>query len=188
MKLILIRHGKTEANEKHLYCGSTDLPLSEGGKSELTERKNTVKYPSIDGFRILTSGMLRCEETLGILYGDVPHETNEAFREMDFGAFEMRSYEKMKNDPDYIAWITGDNEANVAPGGESGNLMTERVLESLKRLIADGRDTLIVTHGGVIAAVMVYLFTEEGRNRYEWQPKPGGGYMIDVTEKQYMAL
>ena len=42
MKMILIRHGKTEANEKHLYCGSTDLPLSEGGKSELTERKNTV--------------------------------------------------------------------------------------------------------------------------------------------------
>ena len=188
MKLILIRHGKTEANEKHLYCGSTDLPLSEGGKSELTERKSTVKYPSIDGFRILTSGMRRCEETLTILFGDIPHDTDTAFREMDFGAFEMRSYEEMKNDPDYIAWITGDNEANVTPGGESGNLMTERVFEGLKRLIADGRDTLIVTHGGVIAAVMTYLFAAEGKNRYEWQPKPGGGYVIDVTGKQYMAL
>ena len=29
MKLILIRHGKTVANENHLYCGSTDLPLDE---------------------------------------------------------------------------------------------------------------------------------------------------------------
>ena len=188
MKLILIRHGKTEANEKHLYCGSTDLALSECGKSELTERKNTVKYPSIDGFRILTSGMRRCAETLTILFGDIPHDTDTAFREMDFGAFEMRSYEEMKNDPDYIAWITGDNEANVAPGGESGNQMTGRVIDGLTRLMDEGRDTLIVTHGGVIAAVMAHLFAEEVRNRYEWQPKPGGGYVIDVTEKQYMAL
>ena len=28
MTIYLIRHGKTEANEKHLYCGSTDLSLS----------------------------------------------------------------------------------------------------------------------------------------------------------------
>ena len=188
MKLILIRHGKTEANEKHLYCGSTDLPLSEGGKSELTERKNTVKYPSIDGFRILTSGMRRCEETLIILFGDIPHDTDSAFREMDFGAFEMRSYEEMKNDPDYIAWITGDNEANVTPGGESGNRMTERVINGLNRLIEEDRDTLLVTHGGVIAAVMAHLFAEEGRNRYEWQPKPGGGYVIDVGVRSYTKI
>ena len=25
MKILLLRHGITEANEKHLYCGSTDL-------------------------------------------------------------------------------------------------------------------------------------------------------------------
>ena len=35
MTIYLIRHGKTEANEKHLYCGSTDLPLSEAGRGEL---------------------------------------------------------------------------------------------------------------------------------------------------------
>ncbi len=185
MKLILIRHGKTEANEKHLYCGSADLPLSENGKAELTERKSAVEYPSIEGFRILTSGMRRCEETLGILYGNIPHEMNEAFREMDFGAFEMRSYEEMKNDPDYIAWINGDNEANITPGGESGNLMTMRVIGGLERLIEDGRDTLLVTHGGVIAAIMAYLFAEEGKNRYEWQPKPGGGYVVDTQKLSY---
>lgn len=185
MKLILIRHGKTEANEKHLYCGSTDLPLSENGKAELTERKSAVEYPSIEGFRILTSGMRRCEETLSILYGDIPHETDPAFREMNFGAFEMRSYEEMKNDPDYIAWITGDNEANVTPGGESGNRMTERVINGLNRLIEEDRDTLLVTHGGVIAAIMAYLFAEEGRNRYEWQPKPGGGYLVDTQKLAY---
>lgn len=188
MKLILIRHGKTEANEKHLYCGSTDLPLSERGKSELLEGKRTTVYTDLAGMRVLTSGMKRCEETLRLLYGGVPHETIAAFREMDFGAFEMRSYEEMKDDPAYIAWITGDNEANITPGGESGNIMTARVLAALAALIADGRDTLLVTHGGVIAALMAHLFPNEGKNRYEWQPKPGGGYMVDLTLNQYAAL
>ena len=182
MKLILIRHGNTEANEKHLYCGSTDLSLSDAGKAALLERKTSVGIPAADGFRVLTSGMKRCGETLALLYGTVPHETDAAFREMDFGAFEMRSYEEMKTDPAYLAWISGDNETNVCPGGESGRQMTERVLEGLERLISDGRDSLLITHGGVIAAIMAHLFPEEGRNRYEWQPRPGGGYEIDLSE------
>ena len=34
-ELYLIRHGRTEANEKWLYCGSTDLFLSEKGAEYL---------------------------------------------------------------------------------------------------------------------------------------------------------
>ena len=185
MKLILIRHGKTEANERHLYCGSTDISLSENGKSEMMHRRENTVYPNPDGFRILTSGMKRCEETLEILYGKVTHETDCAFCEMDFGAFEMRSYEEMKNDPDYIAWISGDNEANITPGGESGNMMTARVIEGVNRLIEEGGDTLLVTHGGVIAAIMASLFPNAGKNRYEWQPKPGEGYMVDTETNTY---
>ena len=188
MKLILIRHGNTEANEKHLYCGSTDLPLSHAGKAALLERKAAAGIPLAEGFRILTSGMRRCEETLSLLYGEVPHETDAAFREMDCGAFEMRSYEEMKTDPAYIAWISGNNEANVCPGGESGEIMTARVVKGLEKLMADGRDSLLVTHGGVIAAIMTYLFPEEGKNRYEWQPKPGGGYAIDLAAKTWRGV
>ena len=129
MKIYLIRHGRTEANEQHLYCGSTDLP----------------------------------------------HEVDPRFREIDFGVFEMHGYEELKDRPDYQAWITGDNERNIPPRGESGIQMKRRVLEAL----ADLRDdTCIITHGGVIAAIMEHLFPDEGMNRYQWQPKPGGGYAI----------
>ena len=34
-RCMLIRHGRTEANEKWLYCGSTDLSLSDAGREEL---------------------------------------------------------------------------------------------------------------------------------------------------------
>lgn len=132
--------------------------------------------------------MKRCGETLAILFGDIPHDTDAAFREMDFGVFEMRSYEEMKHDPDYIAWISDDNEANIAPGCESGNIMTARVICGLDRMISEGRDTLLITHGGVISAIMAHLFPEEGKKRYEWQLKAGRGYAIDVTGKQYTEI
>ena len=188
MKLILIRHGRTEANEKHLYCGSTDIGLCNRGRAELEDKKGHQEYPDVSGMRVITSGKKRCVETLQLLFGDIPHETDTDFCEMDFGIFEMRSYEEMKNDPVYIEWISGDNEANIAPGGESGNIMTERVIRGLNRLLDDGRDALVVTHGGVIAAVMAYLFSEENKNRYEWQPSYGGGYVIDTSGGTYNAF
>ena len=37
-RIHLIRHGKTEANEKGIYIGNTDFPLSEEGRRELTDK------------------------------------------------------------------------------------------------------------------------------------------------------
>ena len=173
MTVYLIRHGKTLANEGHLYCGSTDLPLSPGGIEELG--RLAYRMPKA---RFITSGMLRTEQTLERLFGLVPHIRDSRFREVDFGIFEMKSYETLKDTPAYQAWITGDNRANVPPGGESGQAMAKRVLEAFSQVQASGQDTVIVTHGGVIAEIMARLFPEEGKNRYQWQPENGKGYAI----------
>ena len=170
MTIYLIRHGKTEANEKHLYCGSTDLPLSDAGKAELQALHYDIK-----NVRFLTSGMKRTNETLRTLFGDVPYMEDPRFREIDFGDFEMHSYEELKDNPDYQVWIAGDNNANVPPNGESGEQMKERVLAAFSEI---REDTCIITHGGCIAAIMEYLFPEERKNIYQWQPKPGQGYKI----------
>ena len=170
MSIYLIRHGKTEANEKHLYCGSTDLPMSEKGRAEL----RAMGY-HITPKRFVTSGMKRTDETLRILFGNVPFYVDSRFREVDFGSFEMKSYDQLKEKAAYQAWLTGDNERNVPPGGESGAQMTRRVLEAFRE-IPDG--TALVTHGGVIAAIMAHLFPAEGKHRYQWQPPNGHGYEI----------
>ena len=170
MSIYLIRHGKTVANEQHLYCGSTDLPLSDGGREEL----HSMRY-DITPERFVTSGMKRTDETLRILFGNVPFSVDSRFREVNFGDFEMKSYEMLKDDPSYQAWLTGDNEANTPPGGESGVQMTRRVLEAFREL-PDG--TALVTHGGVIAAIMASLFPADGKHRYQWQPRNGHGYEI----------
>ena len=170
MTIYLIRHGKTEANERRLYCGSTDLSLSEGGREELKD----IRY-CFQNVRFLTSGMKRANETMELLFPGIPYETDPRFREVDFGAFEMRSYEQLKDDPVYQTWLTGNNEANVPPGGESGQQMTARVLKAFSELRSD---TCLVTHGGVIAAIMAHQFPGEGKHRYLWQPKNGHGYRI----------
>ncbi len=178
MRIYLIRHGRTVANEQHLYCGSTDLPLSEQGRAELCK----LKY-EISDVRFVTSGMCRTNETLAVLFGNVEHEIDPRFREVDFGIFEMHSYEQLKDRSDYQRWISGDNELNVPPWGESGDQMKKRVMEAFSQI---REDTVVVTHGGVIAAVMEALFPDEGKNRYQWQPQTGHGYLI--TEEDYFPI
>ena len=173
-ELYLIRHGRTEANEKWLYCGSTDLFLSEKGAEDLKDISYDVPKDTI----FITSGMKRTEQTLKILFGDVPHRIDERFREVDFGIFEMKSYESLKEQADYQAWISGDNEKNVPPNGESGEQMKTRVLEGLLDLKKEVPPVVLVCHGGVIAAIMEHLYPNENRNRYQWQPKPGHGYLL----------
>ena len=178
MSIYLIRHGRTEANENWLYCGSTDLGLSEKGRAELAG----IHY-EIPNARFLTSGMKRTNETLRILFGDVPYEVDSRFREVDFGIFEMRSYYEIQEDPDYQAWLAGDNEANIPPKGESGLQMKQRVLEAFAEL---QDNTVLICHGGVIAAIMAHLFPEEGKSRYDWQPSNGKGYRLE--NNTYYAL
>ena len=172
----LIRHGRTKANERHLYCGSTDLPLSEQGAAALGQ----LPY-ALNPERYVTSGMKRTNETLCLLFGDVPFREDPAFREVDFGAFEMRGYDELKKDPAYQDWLTGDNEENVPPGGESGTAMKARVLPAFAALASQPGETVLVTHGGVIAAIMEALFPGEEKNRYQWQPQPGHGYAVTPT-------
>ena len=57
-------------------------------------------------------------------------------------------------------------------------MMEARVLEAWREL-ERGPDTLLVTHGGPIAAIMAHLFPDEGKNRYEWQPKNGRGFLLE---------
>jgi len=177
-RIHLIRHGATVANLQNLYCGKSDLPLAPEGEVELRKMVARGGYPKAEGCRVLTSGMQRTQQTLKILYGDVAHEVEPAFREIDFGAFELQSYQQLKEREDYQEWMSGDNARNRCPGGESGEDVANRVRPAFDALLADGRDTILITHGGVIAAIMTDLFPESNASRYEWQREPGQGWSI----------
>ena len=179
MKLTLLRHGITEGNRRRLYYGSTDLPLLQEGWEALEDLRAQGGYPTAT--RYYTSGMIRTEQTLLALYGPVSHEVLPGLREMDFGAFEMRSYEELEHDPAYLAWLEGDVEANFCPGGESGQRVTTRALEALAPLLAAGEDAVCITHGGVIGGLLAHWFPRE-EGRYAWTPAPGRGFQVELRD------
>ena len=43
-RISLIRHGRTEANDKGIYIGRTDYPLSQKGISELYNKLDEFEY------------------------------------------------------------------------------------------------------------------------------------------------
>ena len=93
MKLTLLRHAQTEGSLRNLYYGAADIPALPESLSELHRRAGD--YPTAQ--RYYTSGMLRTEQTLAAIYGNVPHTRLPGLREMDFGDFEMKSYEEGGN-------------------------------------------------------------------------------------------
>lgn len=50
-RLVLLRHGRTEGTERHLYYGATDLPLLEDGVRELKDAARRGVYPAPAAFR-----------------------------------------------------------------------------------------------------------------------------------------
>ena len=161
MTLTLIRHGLTEGNLKRLYYGSTDLPLTEAGIAAL--RTDPPAAPEAQDY--YTSGMRRTEQTFAILFGERPHEIVRDLREIDFGHFEMRSYEELKDDPEFRHWCDECSEDAVCPSGESGSQATDRAARALRHIVARGRDAVCVIHGGIICGLLARWF---GGTRFDY--------------------
>ncbi|MCL2566171.1 MAG: histidine phosphatase family protein [Defluviitaleaceae bacterium] len=191
-ELYLIRHGKTRATEKKLYCGNTELSLSGNGRREL--QKYRASYPICQGY--FSSGMTRCNETLEIILTDESRleiGILPLLKELNVGIFDMKSYEDLKENSEYIKWINDKTGDYKPPAGESKNAFYGRVnmgfLSLTARIIQAGyKNAICVTHGGVIVAIMQGLFANfnSNKNFREWQPEPLGGYkLIHSGEEGY---
>lgn len=150
VKVNFIRHGRTPSNEKHLYLSYTDESLSEEGKKEL--KKNS--YPPCD--IVFTSGLKRCNETAKIIYEKNDIIEIADFLEIDFGIFELKSYEDLKENPDYIEWI--DKRGMIAPkGGESRPEFIKRLKRGFYKALSMSKEAdeiSLVVHGGTIMGII----------------------------------
>lgn len=179
-EVYLIRHGKTIANEKKLYCGKSDLSLSDIGKKELYDLD--IKYPKCELY--FTSGAKRANETLGILFGNVEYIELFDFWEYNFGDFEMKSYEDLKENQLYIDWIL-DKEGKVScPKGESKEIYKNRIKKEFIRFLNEiskknVKKVALVCHGGTIGTILEEFYDNK-KSFYEHQPSFGEGYKLII--------
>jgi alpha-ribazole phosphatase len=175
--LYLLRHGMTEANERRVYCGSTDLPLSADGRA--SARETAIRRPLPACHVYISSGMARADQTLELLTGRKPDRILPELSEMNFGRFEMLGYDTLKQDADYLCWIGDESGAVSCPGGESTQLFRQRVLSGGAALLEiPWERALVVCHGGVIVNLMSAWFPSEKRGFYEWQPAACAGWRV----------
>ncbi len=183
--LVLIRHGATRANKEHKYAGKTDEALIEEGKKELEEYRKLQYYPDADV--LFTSPMKRCMQTAEILYPKLKPVRVKDWEEMDFGAFEGKSYKELQGDKRYQAWI--DSHGTLPfPEGESREEFIARcrkgfqyMREKLKQTEAEKEPQTIgmIVHGGTIMAL---LSTYGDGDYFDYQTANGKGYICTVKD------
>ena len=189
MRVVFIRHLCTPGNEKRQYIGRTDEVLSEQAVEEFRQRQEKSTgglYPSAQ--YIVASPLKRCIQTAGLIYPGMEIVTEPMLRECDFGEYERKTYEELKNEPEYIRWMESGG-MTAFPGGEEQTSFRRRCVDGVKRWIArlleDGADSAaVVVHGGTIMAVLSEL-AEDKHEFYHWQVENGGGYVAEVTAEDW---
>lgn len=199
MQILWIRHGRTQGNIERRYVGRTDERLTADAKAILQDRKQRFwdlfsKARSADERKkaecfwpelVYTSPMVRCRETAGILFPGQEAVIWEGLQETDFGDFEYKNYEELKDDPAYQAWIDSNGELPI-PNGESGLDFRQRCCNAYERCIAaakaQSREKIaIVCHGGTIMSVMERYGVPQ-KSFYEWQISNGCGILTELIE------
>lgn len=184
MQVSLIRHGKTNSNLEHRYQGRLDDPLCEQGIVLLQQNKAAGIYPAAE--RVICSPKQRCIQTARIICGEeMPIFLEPELRETDFGKFEGKTYEELKEDADYLRWLDSNGTGEI-PGGESQAQMSERCVKGFCQQMEYLSQTayeqvLFVVHGGTIMALLE-RFADPAQPFSSFYVENGDGYCIQIDD------
>ena len=186
-RISIIRHGRTEANDTGVYIGSTDVPLSNKGASELCAKMDEFDYPTVH--RVYSSPLKRCTETADILFPYTEMCVVDDLRELDMGEFENKTVSELVNREDYKNWLKGGKDSRP-PSGESLEELTARTYKALHEIITDMMNDglthcAIITHAGIISNMLACF----GMPKYDPRQlscQPGEGFEIIVTTSMWL--
>ena len=156
-RLLLIRHGQSEANLTHRFGGQSNFPLTELGhvQAQCTAQFLTQKYV-LDG--IYTSDLRRSVQTAAhtaTLIG-LPMVENAGLREIFAGAWEGKVFETLglTHPEAYRLWRHDFGFARC-PEGESTMELAQRVKQAIDSIARkhDGQTIALFTHATPIRAV-----------------------------------
>lgn len=169
----LIRHLPTKGNVNKRYIGWTDEPI-------ISDLKTFRKIG--EATEVFGSDLLRCRQTANIIFGDIPYIESTNLRECSFGSWEEKTYEELKHEAKYQAWLD-DYECIAPPGGESLRQLEVRVIKGFCEVITSSNHPIIITHGGPIRALLS-KFVNDSKKFWDWDVPHGSMYTLCWKERQ----
>jgi probable phosphoglycerate mutase len=159
-KLILVRHGESQANRHHIFA-EDHTPLTDLGRTQAKQVAGHIAA-RFNPTALVASPLERAKETAEIIGRELslPVELMPGLEESDFGVLKGQSYEMyhrtVLTDP------TFDKSAVwrwVPEGGESTEMTGRRVIPVMERLAArhPEEEILVVCHGMMMVALWALL-------------------------------
>lgn len=186
MKILLIRHGKTEGNLHGRYIGRTDEPLCPSGREALEKLYSGEGDQKMlkDCKLLFASPMKRCVETAGILFPGIRPILTDKLKECDFGIFENRNYLELSDEPKYQEWIDSMGTMDF-PEGEKTDAFKQRCREGFLEAVRIAEEkqassAAFVVHGGTIMAVCEAFALPE-KEYFSWQVKNGSMLIFETV-------
>jgi len=149
-QLFLVRHAQTDWNAEGRLQGHADRPLSALGREQAVALGQYLKDMQFNS--VFCSDLARTRETAA-LAGYTAAQPDRSWREFDVGNWSGRLINDLiaSEDDAYFRWRSGQH---TPPGGESWLVFEARLRANLARLSSIPGEILLVTHSGVIRAIM----------------------------------
>lgn len=148
-EIILVRHGRTDANAKGLLSGRLDVALDDRGRAQAAAAAAAMPAPDL----VVSSPLLRTRQTAEAFGMAV--EVDAAWIELDYGEWDGRPIGDVPDE----AWAAWRADSDFAPpGGESLTRLTARVHDALDDLAArlGGRRAVVVSHVSPVKAAVAW--------------------------------
>ncbi|HEY6003567.1 MAG TPA: histidine phosphatase family protein [Anaeromyxobacter sp.] len=156
-RLLLVRHGETEARARGIIAGRLDVPLSRRGREQARAVGASLRDVPLGA--VYSSTSQRALDTACAVAK--PHRlaviSDPGLREIDFGMVEGLTFDEVAaRFPNVAAaWVSRPHEV-AFPGGECLAAMRERVVRSVRAIVArhPSAAAALVCHAGSIRAIV----------------------------------
>lgn len=193
--LYYVRHGLTDWNATGRLQGRHDIPLNAEGRLQAVRCAGILadlfacESRAPQSYDYVSSPLVRARETMDIVRATLGldlagYRLEPRLSEISFGEWEGLTYQDvLVLDPDIVAKREGKKWDFQPPGGESYEMLAERVGAWYATIV---RDTVVTAHGGTARALaaltgvvpredaahvsieqgVVYVFAENRLTRY----------------------